>query len=130
LLKRKLKGPQWIKIRNFQKCIGQTWCKQQIMIDNPKNVYYDIEDLNTQSPPMTCLTFSLKTTRSDNNTNEVAMISCLALNDLNQDGPTNSTKLNQFSIMRKLDKKPWPFDFQQKLKQKNDGSVQTFETER
>jgi len=32
--------------------------------------------------------------------------------------------------MRKLDRKPWPFDMQQKLKQKQDSQVTLFETER
>jgi len=79
---------------------------------------------------MSALSFSLKTTRSANNTNEIAMVSCLVHQDINQDGPTNTTKVNQFTIMRKLDKKPWPFDMQQKLKQKQDSQVALFETER
>jgi DNA polymerase alpha subunit A len=58
------------------------------------------------------------------------MISCLVSNAINQDGPTSSTKMQRFTLMRNLDKKPWPYDLQQKLKQKNDGNVALFNTER
>ena len=66
LLKRKIKGPCWLKIKDFEKPqqFKHTWCKQQVLLGNPKNVYYDFEDINRASPPMTCLSFSLKTTRS------------------------------------------------------------------
>lgn len=86
LLKRKIKGPCWLKIKNFTKLKQQdfkhTWCKQQIHVSQPSDVYYEMEDLNKASPPMTCLSFSLKTTRSQNNTNEIAMISCLVNHDI------------------------------------------------
>jgi len=70
-----------------------------------------IDDLNKQSPPISVLSFSLKTTRSSHNTNEIAMVSCLVHNQINEDGPTNSTKMTCFTLVRKLDQKPWPFDF-------------------
>jgi DNA polymerase alpha subunit A len=134
LLKRKIKGPCWLKIKDFvqvkENNHKSTWCRHEIHIANPKNVFWEIEDLNKPSPPMVALSFSLKTTRSANNTNEIAMVSCLTNNDINQDGPTSSNKLKQFTIMRKLEKKPWPFDLQQKLKQKTDSQVALFETER
>jgi len=73
LLKRKLKGPHWLKITGFQKPqFKNTWCKQELVIKDPKNVSYGIDELNRASPPMTCLSFSMKTTRSQNNTNEIA----------------------------------------------------------
>lgn len=34
-----------------------------------------IEDINRLSPPLTSITFSMKTTRSVDNTNEIALIS-------------------------------------------------------
>ena len=58
------------------------------------------------------------------------MISCLVHSEVNQDGPTASKKLNSFTLVRKLDKKPWPFDFTQKLKQQKDSNVSMFTTER
>jgi len=94
LLKRKIKGPCWLKIKGFTKPqFKQTWCKHELIISDPKEVFYEIDDINKQSPPMTALSFSMKTTRSQNNTNEIAMISCLVHNEINQDGPTNVTKV-------------------------------------
>ena len=79
---------------------------------------------------MSSLSFSLKTTRSANNTNEISMISCLVHEDINQDGPTNSTKMSRFSLIRQLDKKPWPFDLTQKLKANNGQNISLFTNER
>jgi DNA polymerase alpha subunit A len=131
LLKRKIKGPCWLKIKNFEMPqYKNTWCKHEIIVRSPKNVFYEIEDLNKQSPPLVNLSFSLKTTRSQNNTNEISMISCLVSSNINQDGPTDSNKMDQFTIIRKLEKRPWPFDINQRLKQRTDSKVVLFETER
>lgn len=116
ILKRKIKGPCWLTIKNAKKVqnngnFKSTWCKQEAYITNPKDVQVTIEDLNKPSPPMSCMSFSLKTSRSAQNTNEIAMISCLVHNEINQDGPTNSQKMQSFSLIRKLDKTPWPHDF-------------------
>jgi len=118
LLKRKIKGPCWLTIKNVQKQkqFKHTWCKQEAFILSPKDVEITIDDINRQSPPMTSLSFSMKTVRSQNNTNEISMISCLVHEDINQDGPTNSTKMSRFSLIRNLDKKPWPFDLTAKLR--------------
>lgn len=95
LLKNKIKGPCWLKIRNFDKPQYKTsWCKHEVIVKDPKNVFYEIEDLNRQSPPLTCLSFSLKTTRSQNNTNEISMISCMINSEINQDGPTETKKMD------------------------------------
>lgn len=126
ILKRKIKGPCWLTIRNPTKNtqFKPTWCKHEVLINDPKQVEITLEDRNRQSPPLTCLSFSLKTARSADNTNEIAMISCLVQNKINQDGPThdNST-MQRFSLVRRLENKPWPFDLQQKLKQNNTSNI-------
>jgi len=58
------------------------------------------------------------------------MISCLVHTNINQDGPTNSIKMQKFTMMRKLDQRPLPFDLQQKLKQKTDAMVHVFSSEK
>lgn len=115
ILKRKIKGPCWLRIKDAKKNIQfkQTWCKHEVYINDPKNVEIGLEELNRQSPPLTCLSFSLKTARSAENTNEVAMISCLVQNQINQDGPTNdNSQIHRFSLVRRLPSYPWPFDLQ------------------
>ena len=108
LLKRKIKGPCWMTIRNAKPVLNQnqfkaTWCKQEVQVANPKDIEITVDDINKPSPPLTSLSFSFKTVRSIHNTNEIAMISCLVHNDLNQDGPTSSNKMQVFSMVRRLD---------------------------
>lgn len=105
ILKRKIKGPCWLTLKNPQKMTSyrRTWCKQEIAITNPKDVNFTIEDMNKPSPPMVSLTFSSKLTRSHLNTNEIAMISCIIQNKINQDGPTREEKFHSFTLLRKLD---------------------------
>jgi hypothetical protein len=40
------------------------------------------------------------------------MISCLIHNKINQDGPTGLENFQTFTLLRKLDGKPMPFDFE------------------
>ena len=87
-----------------------TWCKQEIHVTNPKDIEVTVDDLNKHSPPMSCLSFSFKTARSAHNTNEIAMISCLIHNEINQDGPTNSNRMQVFTMVRRLDQRAFPFD--------------------
>lgn len=74
ILKRKIKGPCWLTVKNVQKVgsnnsFKSTWCKQEAFINSPKEVEITIDDINKASPPITCMSFSIKTTRSANNTN-------------------------------------------------------------
>lgn len=82
ILKRKIKGPCWLRIKNPLKNnqFKQTWCKHEVYINDPKHIEITIDELNRASPPLTCISFSLKTARSVENTNEIAMISCLVQN--------------------------------------------------
>lgn len=92
ILKRKIKGPCWVTIKNPAKVVDfkKTWCRQEITVDNPKQVEVTLDDLNRQDlPPLVSLCFSFKTTRSQQNTNEIAMISCLIHKNINQEGPSN-----------------------------------------
>lgn len=73
-----VRNPQ--KVTDFKK----TWCRQEVVVENPKFVEVTIDDLNKQDvPPLTSLTFSFKTTRAQQNTNEIAMISCVINTNVN-----------------------------------------------
>lgn len=94
ILKRKIRGPCWLNIKNVQS-VGNvndyraTWCKQECHISDPKFVDCSrLEDINRPSPPLTSITLSMKTTRSIDNTNEIALISFQINDNVNQDGPT------------------------------------------
>ena len=132
ILKRKIKGPCWITVKNPQKILDvkKTWCRQEIQIADPKQVEVTIDDLNrTDAPALSSICFSFKTTRSQHNTNEIAMISCLIHNNVSQDGPTQLEKQFQtLTLLRKLDAKPMPFDFEKRIRERKD--VQFFAGER
>lgn len=67
-------------IKNAQKAteFRKTWCKQEIIVNDPKDIEITLDDLNRQDlPPMSSVTFALKTCRSQQNTNEIAMLSCI-----------------------------------------------------
>ena len=132
ILKRKIKGPCWLTIKNAHKItdLKKTWCRQEIQVADPKCIEVTIDDLNrTDIPPLSALCFSFKTCRSQHNTNEIAMISCLVHTNVSQDGPTNIEKqFSTFTMLRKLDGKPFPMDFEQKIRQRKD--IQCFQQEK
>ena len=121
ILKRKIRGPCWLTITNAQRVtqmdMRHTWTKHEIRIEDPKHATCTLDDLNRPSPPLTSLTFSCKMTRSQHNTTEIAMISCIVQNKVNQDGPTKEERFQTFTMLRKLDAVPLPFDAHQKAKQ-------------
>lgn len=79
ILKRKIKGPCWLKVKGAKPAANyrHTWSKHEVTVDTPKDVEVTIEELNRQAPPLTQVSFAIKTARSADNTNEIAMISCL-----------------------------------------------------
>ena len=105
ILKRKIKGPCWLTLKNPAKITSykRSWSKQEIVVNDPKNIECTIDDMNKASPPLVSLTFSTKMTRSRMNTNEIAMISCIVQSKINQDGPTREEKFQSFTMLRKLD---------------------------
>jgi DNA polymerase alpha subunit A len=125
ILKAKIKGPCWMTVRNVQKATDfkKTWCRHEINISSPSDIVITIDDLNRESPALSALTFSFKTTRSQYNTNEIAMISCIIHPKLHQDGPSPNEGIQRFTLVRKLDSKPMPFDFERRLKQLKDNNL-------
>lgn len=66
ILKQKIKGPCWLTIKNAVKVkdLTKTWCKLEVEVDNPKNVFATIDDINREAPPLQALCFAFKTSRS------------------------------------------------------------------
>lgn len=87
ILKRKIRGPCWLTITNASRVTQmdqrRSWSKHEIKIESPKDATCTLDDLNKASPPLVSLTFSCKMTRSQQNTTEIAMISCIVQNKVN-----------------------------------------------
>lgn len=68
ILKRKIKGPCWLTVTNLRKVPvdgnRSTWCRQELIVDTPKDVTCRPDDLNKQAPPLTSVVLSVKIARS------------------------------------------------------------------
>lgn len=114
ILKRKIKGPCWLSLTNVKKVPSEhrsTWCRQELVVDNPKDVTCKAEELNKAPPPLTSVTLHAQMVRNTQNTNEIAMISFLVQNKVSIDSQTTDDKgITNFTLMRKLDTMPFPPD--------------------
>lgn len=110
LIKRKIKGPSWMTINRCKKIhdtARKTWCKYEVEISDPKDCIITLDDANKESPPLSSISMQLKTFRSPTtHQNEIAMISFIAHDEIQQDGPTNDPNKNykSMSFVRKLDR--------------------------
>jgi DNA polymerase alpha subunit A len=61
MLSRKLKGPCWLKIKNFEQptSFNHTWCKYEIVLNDYKQIEVDHETIMT--PPLKIMSLSTKT---------------------------------------------------------------------
>lgn len=110
LLSRKMKGPSWLKITNFEQPtnFNVTWCKYEVVVSDYKKI--EIDNSNTfPTPPLKLLSMSTKTI-NNNGTNELLAISAImkdnyyiedekGLNKMEMSDPSNSFVI----IMRKYD---------------------------
>lgn len=136
LIKRKVKGPSWMTVsnaKNVSDSARKTWCKYELVVENPKAIEVTLDDVNKQSPPLSSLCLSFKTARNPaTNTNELAIISCIVHDSIQQDGPTNepSKKYQSMTFVRKLDRQPMPQDFEANLRRNPNSNIRTFPTEK
>ena len=114
ILKRKIKGPCWLTLSNVKKIPSDgyrgTWCRQELIVESPKDVTCRPDDINKQSPPLIAVSLDLKIARSSQNTSEIAMISCVVHNKIMQDGLSDDRSYQHFTYFRKLDQMPLPPD--------------------
>lgn len=134
IIQKKMMGPCWMTIQNpsLSTEFKQTWCDFELIVNNPmKNVAITLEDKNKESPPLTVLSFALKTHKAANKTKELAMISCVVHNSVECDRPTPNPRdnYNCFSAIRKIDGLQLPNDLQKVIKD-NKHQVQCFQNEK
>lgn len=123
MLKRKIRGPQWLLVKNGEFTLAKSrksWCTYEIVIEKKKFVHVISKEMNIPPPPMKTLSFSLKTLKQDNSKKqEIIMISCLFNEDFSMDNPTKNKKSQLFSLVRKLDNKPLPSGIENAFKNSN-----------
>jgi len=116
IVKKRLMGPQWLKISNFKK-VGvadkKSWCQHELIIDFKSVAKLD-QDIAPANPPIKVLSFALKNAKVNDNW-EIAAISALTFNKVDTDKniEINAKELetSMFSIVRKLPGTSFPKDF-------------------
>lgn len=77
-------------------------------------------------PPLASVTFAMKTCRSSQNTTEIAMISCVVNENIGQEGPSKIDDHRSFTLLRQLDGKMMPHDFERAFRDKKDSAISFF----
>ncbi|CAJ0625395.1 13129_t:CDS:10, partial [Entrophospora sp. SA101] len=116
LIKRKIKGPCWLEIRNaiVQKK-NFSWCKVELEVYNPKDINPSNDTTATSpSPPLTVMSLILRTVMNyKKNVNEIVAFSCRVI-------PEANPEAFQFTAIRQLnDKKWWPIGFEDLINKSN-----------
>jgi DNA polymerase alpha subunit A len=79
MIKRKLSGPSWLKIKSvIPASINEkaSWCKQEYIVQNPKNVSVDQD--NQSCPNFCAMALNIKTVLNPKTkANEIVMLSWL-----------------------------------------------------
>ena len=116
LMKRNLMGPCWLDIKgatSSRKSVS--WCKIQADCVDPKTITRTKNE--PAAPPLVVLSLRMQTMlNKKSHKNEIFLISGVVHNKIECDGPTPDEEdgFSQFSAIRKLGDKPFPFDFRQR----------------
>jgi len=124
MLKRKIRGPQWLLIKrdDYMPAKGRkSWCPYEFLVEKKKNVHIISKEMNIPTPPLKTLAFSLKTLKHESSKKqELIMISCLFTQDVFLDNSSrNQSRSSVFSLIRKLDTKPLPPGLEARFKSQN-----------
>ncbi|CAJ0769423.1 22753_t:CDS:10, partial [Entrophospora sp. SA101] len=119
LIKRKIKGPCWLEIRNaIVQRKNFSWCKVELEVYNPKDINPFNDTIATsiplKSPPLTVMSLILCTVMNyKTNVNEIVAFSCHVI-------PEANPEAFQFTAIRQLDdKKWWPIGFKDLINKNN-----------
>jgi len=109
IIKRKLMGPCWIRIRNPVACnVFTTWCKLELEVNNPKDISrLDFLESGTNRPPPPIVTMSLKLktiVNSKTHKSEIVSVSALCHKQVMLDSASDESPrfMTQLSLIRPL----------------------------
>lgn len=107
LLKRKLMGPCWIKIKNPKLSSDQmSWCKLEVAITDPKFVSKNVSTQECGSPPpFVSMSVSIKTAVNPvTHLHEIIALSALVHRGIDSeiDSPNEHKFMNQYTYIRQL----------------------------
>ena len=106
LIKRGIKGPCWIEIKDPAPGTDSSWSKVEAMIEDPKCVSVCSGSRNLEPPPVKVMSLSMKTRVNKKQEHEVAMISALVHSDVLLDKPTpgelDPSRISHFTVCRSV----------------------------
>ncbi|MCL7024541.1 hypothetical protein MKW94_001907 [Papaver nudicaule] len=130
LIKRKISGPSWLSFSKFAICPSPqkvSWCKSEVMVDNPKDVRISSSSKVTMEiPPVVVTSINLKTViNTKQNMNEIVSASLICCRKAKIDTPmlasewTGPGVLNHFTVVRKLEGGIFPMGFAKEVADRN-----------
>ncbi|ORY56232.1 hypothetical protein LY90DRAFT_455150 [Neocallimastix californiae] len=126
IIKRKLMGPCWIKVTNYNKSQRMiSWCKTEIVVSSPKSINVcnkNDPEIIKEIPPFVIMSLNIKTVLNTKcNLNEIVIASAIIYPNVNiVDYITNPRQEHdQFTILRKLPDVPFPFGLKELLASSN-----------
>lgn len=119
LLDCKIKGPCWLKIKNFtlNKVQSTTWCKKAITCATSQSISVCTELKTISAPPMVVLTVNVRTVLHPKTSRpEIVMIACLVNNRFPVDKrPPNPPFNKHFCGFTRPSAQNWPIGLNDKL---------------
>lgn len=118
LLKRKIKGPCWLKVIDFEQPsrFNVTWCKHEVIVKNMNSIIVGL-DSNLPAPPFRIMSVSSKALLI-NGANELISICCAMKDNYNieDDKGNNSNVYTPLFILRKIDSSGLKLDHYEEIK--------------
>ncbi|KAI3922255.1 hypothetical protein MKX01_005944 [Papaver californicum] len=130
LIKRKISGPSWLSFSKFPICSAPqkvSYCKSEVMVDNPKDVKISSSaKVTMEIPPVVVTSINLKTViNAKQNMNEIVSASLICCRKAKIDTPmltsewTEPGVLGHFTVVRKLEGGIFPMGFAKEVADRN-----------
>jgi len=114
IVKRKLWGPSWLKLKKYSIPTKKlSWCRFEVTVESPKDIIITKEESKKLPPPLNVLSLAIKhyiDKRSGKNA--ISVITGVLDENISADKPMNINKINpaRFSLMCPCSNKPLPSD--------------------
>ncbi|KAI3935397.1 hypothetical protein MKW92_023760 [Papaver armeniacum] len=130
LIKRKISGPSWLSFPKSSFLLATqkvSWCKSEVIVDNPKDVRISSSAKFTREiPPVVVTSINLKTViNAKQNMNEIVSASLISCCKAKIDTPmlasewTKPEVLSHFTVVRKLEGGIFPMGFVKEVADRN-----------
>eukprot|EP01084_Bolivina_argentea_P111949 199673_1 len=121
-LEKQLMGPCWLRVPFGKPSRLVTWCTRELSLDNMDDV--TVLSSNYPSPPLKVLSLSFESILNDKKEHEVACISAVLHDGVYVDYQAKrsadaATTTEYFTLIRKIDRNPFPYNLSRELAAKN-----------